>query len=92
MLIIHGSSEEEEIAMLQKVQDNLPNVPVQGWLVMKNKTDGDIESGSSVYPGILDIEYRNNYWQIFKIYDSDRLFRSTYHLFSAYYGKICIKS
>ena len=57
--------------MLQIVQENLPNVPVQGWLVMKNKTDGDIESGSSVYPGILDIEYRNNYWQIFKIYDSD---------------------
>ena len=88
MLIIHRSSEEEEIAMLQKVQDNLPNVPVQGWLVMKNKTDGDGDSGCSLYPGILDIEYRNNYWQIFKIIDNTNVVRSTYHLYGAYFGKI----
>ena len=76
--------------MLQKVQYHLPNVPVQGWLVMKNKTDGDSESdgGCSVYPGILDIEYRNNYWQIFKISDFARVVRSTYHLYGAYFGKI----
>ena len=76
--------------MLQKVQNNLPNVPVQGWLVMKNKTDGDSESDSrcSVYPGILDIEYRNNYWQIFKISDHAKVVRSTYHLYGAYFGKM----
>ena len=76
--------------MLQKVQNHLPNVPVQGWLVMKNKTDGDSESdgGCSVYPGILDIEYRNNYWQIFKISDHANVVRSTYHLYGAYFGKI----
>ena len=72
--------------MLQKVQNHLPNVPVQGWLVMKNKTESD--GGCSVYPGILDIEYRNNYWQIFKISDNAKVVRSTYHLYGAYFGKI----
>ena len=84
------------MALLQKVEDNLPNVPVQGWLVMMNQTDDDedSESGCSVYPGILDIEYRNNYWQIFKIHDHDMLVKATYHLFSAYFGKfsICLLS
>ena len=80
------------MALLQKVEDNLPNVPVQGWLVMKNKTESD--GGCSVYPGILDIEYRNNYWQIFKIHDHDMLVKATYHLYSAYFGKfsICLLS
>ena len=75
--------------MLQKVQAHLPNVPVQGWLVMKNKTDGysESDSGCSLYPGILDIKYRNNYWQIFKIFASANVVRSTYHLYGAYLGK-----
>ena len=78
--------------MLQKVEDNLPNVPVQGWLMMMNRTDGDGDSdgGCSVYPGILDIEYRNNYWQIFKIHDNEGLVKATYHLYSAYFGKFSI--
>ena len=75
--------------MLQKDQDHLPNVPVQGWLVMKNRTDNGVK-GCSLYPGILDIEYRNNYWQIFKIIDHDNVVRSTYHLYGAYFGKISI--
>ena len=84
------SSEGEEIEMLQNDQDHLPNVPVQGWLVMKNRTDNDGAKGCSLYTGILDIEYRNNYWQIFKIVDHDNVVRSTYHLYGAYLGKISI--
>ena len=75
--------------MLQKDQDHLPNVPVQGWLVMKNRTDNGVK-GCSLYPGILVIEYRNNYWQIFKIIDHENIVRSTYHFYGAYFGKISI--
>lgn len=75
--------------MLLKDQDHLPNVPIQGWLVMKNLTDNG-EKGCSLYPGILDIEYRNDYWQIFKIVDHDNVDKSTYHLYGAYFGKMSI--
>ena len=77
-----------QIEKLKSIQDHLPNVPVQGWMAMKNKSEDNSAGGCSRYPGILDIEYRNNYWQIFKIYDGANTIRSTYHLYGAYFGKI----
>ena len=72
--------------MFQNLQDYLPNVPVNGWLAMKNIPN--VASGCSLYPDILDIEYMNSYCQIFKISDETNDIRSTYHLYGAYFGKI----
>ena len=52
---------------------------------MKNLTS-DEKQGCSQYPDILDIEYRNKYWQIFKTYNSSNIREATYHLYGAYLG------
>ena len=77
-----------DFALFESVQNRLPNIPVLGWLSMKEKMN--IESSCSIYPGILDIEYRNTYWQIFHSYDENKDLVGTYHLYSAYIGVIYI--
>ena len=68
--------------MIHILQNQIQNIPVLGWLSMKNITISK-KDGCSIYPNILnDIEYRNTYWQIF------RNKGSTFHLFGAYFGKI----
>ena len=47
---------------------------------------GEGEEVCSLYPNILDIEYRNQFWQIFKTYDSNNTREATYHLYGAYLG------
>ena len=69
----------------EDIQDRLPNLPILGWQIMKNLTS-DEKQGCSQYPDILDIEYRNKYWQIFKTYYSSNIREATYHLYGAYLG------
>ena len=58
---------------------------------MKNlKSDGN--QSCSKYPNILNIEYRNKYWQIFKTYDANNTREATYHLYGAYLGNNFIRT
>ena len=68
--------------VLSDLQNRLPNLPVLSWLAMKNKTRSE-ESGSdcSIYPDILDIEYSNKFWQIYRHEEA------TFYLYSAILGK-----
>ena len=66
------------------LQDNLPNVPVLSWLAKENTTIKN-KPNCSIFPSILEIEYRNKYWQIFHSQDA------TYHLYGAYFGKNRLK-
>ena len=67
------------------LQDRLPNLPIFAWISMKDlKSDGN--KSCSKYPNILNIEYRNKYWQIFKTYDENNTREATYHLYGAYLG------
>ena len=70
------------ITVLRDLQSRLPNLPVLSWLAMKNKTRSE-ESGSgcSIYPDILDIEYSNKFWQLYRHEDA------TFYLYSAILGK-----
>ena len=70
------------ITVLRYLQNRLPNLPVLSWFAMKNKTRSE-ESGSecSIYPDILDIEYSNKFWQLFRQEDA------TFYLYSAILGK-----
>ena len=70
---------------LADLQQRLPNLPILGWEKMKNLTS-DEKLGCSQYPDIMNIEYRNKYWQIFKTYDSNNTREATYHLYGAYLG------
>ena len=75
------SREFEENQKFAILQSRLQNVPVYGWLSLK-----DIETskkrGCSIYPDILnDIKFRNTYWQIYRNYGF------TFHLYRAFFGK-----
>ena len=51
------------------------------WLRMKNMDREDsADDGCSIYPDILNIDYSNKYWQIFK---SEKV---TFYLYSAILG------
>ena len=84
MLLIPFSSKIKGLEEKEKflnIQNRIQNIPVQDLLSLK-KLKIPKKHGCSIYPDILnDVEYRNTYWQIFRIYDS------TYHLYSAYLGK-----
>lgn len=69
----------------EDLQARLPNLPIFGWLSMKN-IERDGNKSCSQYPDILNIEYRNKYWQIFKTYDANNTREATYHLYGAYLG------
>ena len=71
----------ENMSEFLNLQKQLQNIPVFGWLAMKDMKTSKRNS-CSIYPDILnDIEYRNTYWQIF------RNNGSTFHLYGAYFGK-----
>ena len=71
----------ENMSEFLNLQKQLQNIPVFGWLAMKDMKTFK-RKRCSIYPDILnDIEYRNTYWQIF------RNNGSTFHLYSAYFGK-----
>ena len=63
--------------MFRGLQTRIPNLPVLSWLKRKNMR-GSKKSGCSIYPSILDIEYSNKYWQLFRFHDT------TFHLYGAY--------
>ena len=65
--------------ILGDLQDNLPNLPILSSVIV-NMTIEDSASRCSIYPDILDIEYSNKYWQIFR---SDN---AIFYLFSAILG------
>ena len=62
--------------VLEDLQIRLPNLPVLSWLEMRNKA-----AECSTYPDILDIEYSNKYWQLY------RSENSMFYLYSAILGK-----
>ena len=62
--------------VLEDLQNRLPNLPVLSWLEMRNKA-----SECSTYPDILDIEYSNKYWQLY------RSENAMFYLYSAILGK-----
>ena len=68
------------------LQSRLPNIPVFGWLSMKNLTD---DGGCSEYPEITDLHHNNKYWQIFKFSgenpESNLTFEAIFHLYGAYF-------
>ena len=71
----------ENTTKFLNLQKRLQNIPVFGWLAMKDMKTSKGNS-CSIYPDILnDIEYRNTYWQIF------RNNGYTFHLYGAYFGK-----
>ena len=65
--------------ILGDLQDNLPNLPILS-SVSVNMTIEDSASRCSIYPDILDIEYSNKYWQIF------RSEKAIFYLYSAILG------
>ena len=71
------------ITVLRDLQGRLPNLPVLSWFAMKNKTRSEESDGSecSIYPDILDIEYSNRFWQLYRHEDA------TFYLYSAILGK-----
>ena len=64
------------ITVLRDLQSRLPNLPVLSWLAMKNA-----HAQCSIYPDILDIEYSNKFWQLYRHEDA------TFYLYSAILGK-----
>ena len=74
--------------LFNDLQGRLPNLPVFGWLSMKNLTD-DGGLGCSKYPDIMDLHYRNKYWQIFEFVDENPdpslTLYVTFHLYGAYF-------
>ena len=68
------------------LQSRLPNIPVFGWLSMKNLSD---DGGCSKYPKITDLHYNNKYWQIFKFSDENpksyQALEVTFYLYGAYF-------
>ena len=81
-----SSSIEWGFELYNDLQSRLPNLPVFGWLSMKDLTE-DEEPGCSKYPDIVDIHYRNKYWQIFEFLDEneDQTLDVTFHLYGAYF-------
>ena len=85
---INENAQSENLpTKFEDLQARLPNLPIFGWLSMKN-IERDGNKSCSQYPDILNIEYRNKYWQIFKTYDANNTREATYHLYGAYLGKI----
>ena len=68
-------NDEERLKMFRDLESRIPNLPVKSWLTMKNLTKSK-KSGCSIYPSILDIEYQNKYWQLFRFQNS------TFHLYA----------
>ena len=69
------------------LQNRLPNIPVFGWLSMKNMTD-DGGARCSEYPRLSDLHYNNKYWQIFKFSDKNpetKTLDVTFYLYGAYF-------
>ena len=64
------------MSVLEDLQNRLPNLPVLSWLEMRNKA-----AACSTYPDILDIEYSNKYWQLY------RSENAMFYLYSAILGK-----
>ena len=80
MALKRNSRESNENQMFLHLQNSFQNVPVFSSLSM-NKVNASKES-CSIYPNILDINFSNKYWQIFKNGSS------TLHLYGAYFGKL----
>ena len=70
-----GSRESNKYQKIYHLQRKFQNVPVLS-LKMKNLK----KQGCSLYPNILDINFSNTYWQIFKSHGS------TFYLHGAYFG------
>ena len=68
---------ERSLKMFKDLQTRIPNLPVLSWLARKS-VKGSKKFGCSTYPSILDIEYSNKYWQLFRYQDS------TFYLYGAY--------
>ena len=66
------------------LQSRLPNIPVFGWLSMKNVSD-DGGVGCSKYPELTELHYNNKYWQIFKFLDKQPDLHVTFYLYGAYF-------
>ena len=66
--------------ILEDLQNRLPNLPVLSSLSVKNMAGEDLASKCSIYPDILDIEYSNKYWQMF------RSENAIFYLYSAILG------
>ena len=75
-----NSRESDENQMFLHLQNSFQNVPVISSLYM-NKVNASKES-CSIYPNIIDINFSNKYWQIFKNGST------TLHLYGAYFGKL----
>ena len=76
--------------MFNSLQSRMPNIPVNGWLSIKNITDTGDSISCSEYPDLVDLHFRNKYWQIFKFLDrrnrhSNRTLDVTFHLYGAYF-------
>ena len=85
---IFRSTIEWGFELFNDLQGRLPNLPVFGWLSMKNLTD-DGRAGCSKYPDIMDLHFRNKYWQIFEFVDENQdpslTLYVTFHLYGAYF-------
>ena len=83
----NNSGESYENQMFLHLQQRFKNVPIANTLNMnKVKVKASNNSGCSIYPNILDLKYSNTYWQIFKNRSS------TFHLYGAYFGQICLQN
>ena len=68
----------------------MPNIPMNGFLSMKNMTDNEGTVSCSKYPSLTDLHYVNEYWQILKFLDrrnrhSNQTLDVTFHLYGAYF-------
>ena len=85
---IFSSTTEWGFELFNDLQSRLPNLPVFGWLSNKDLED-DGAAGCSKYPDIMDLYYRNKYWQIFeftdKNQDQSQTLDVTFHLYGAYF-------
>ena len=84
MALNRNSNGSNENQMFLHLLNRFQNVPVVSSFDLKiklNKVKASKES-CSIYPNILDINFRNKYWQIFENGSS------TLHLYGAYFGKL----
>ena len=76
-------AEEEEVdrdsyEYFLSLQERLPNYPVVDWFMMRSIRQN--KSGCSKYPDLLDVEYSNRYWQLYKSHNK----KETFFLYGAY--------
>ena len=80
-------STNDEKSQFIDLQNRLPNIPVFGWLSMKNMTD-DGGARCSEYPRLSDLHYNNKYWQMFQFLSVNPKTNVTsdmnFYLFGAY--------